>query len=46
LRGNIEFGYYPSGHMIYLNVDALKQFKADATGFYSRSIEAIRKAGP
>jgi carboxypeptidase C (cathepsin A) len=38
LRGNIEFGYYPSGHMIYLNVDALKQFKTDAAAFYSRSI--------
>ena len=20
LRGNVQFGYYPSGHMIYLNV--------------------------
>jgi carboxypeptidase C (cathepsin A) len=38
LRGNIEFAYYPSGHMIYLNVDALKQFKSDAASFYSRAI--------
>jgi carboxypeptidase C (cathepsin A) len=38
LRGNIEFAYYPSGHMIYLNVDALKQFKTDAAAFYSRAI--------
>lgn len=37
LRGNIEFGYYPAGHMIYLNLDALKQFKTDAAAFYSRS---------
>ena len=37
LRGNIEFGYYPSGHMIYLNVDALKQFKGDIAGFYARA---------
>ena len=37
LRKNIEFGYYPSGHMIYLNVEALKQFKADMVGFYTRS---------
>ena len=37
LRGNIEFGYYPSGHMIYLNVDALKQFKSDIAGFYARA---------
>jgi carboxypeptidase C (cathepsin A) len=33
LQGNIKFGYYPSGHMIYLNVDALKQLKADLAGF-------------
>lgn len=39
LRSNIEFGYYPSGHMIYLNVDALKQFKADAAGFYARATQ-------
>jgi carboxypeptidase C (cathepsin A) len=40
LRGNIEFAYYPSGHMIYLNVDALKQLKTDLAGFYSRATEA------
>ncbi len=39
LRGNIEFGYYPSGHMIYLNVDALKQLKGDLASFYSRAVE-------
>jgi len=27
--GNIEFACYPSGHMIYLNVDTLKQLKSD-----------------
>jgi carboxypeptidase C (cathepsin A) len=37
LRGNVEFGYYPSGHMIYLNVDALKQLKADLAGFIDRA---------
>jgi len=35
LRKNIQFHYYPSGHMIYLNVDALKQLKADLVQFYS-----------
>jgi carboxypeptidase C (cathepsin A) len=35
LRQNIEFTYYPSGHMIYLNVDALKQLKADLARFYT-----------
>jgi carboxypeptidase C (cathepsin A) len=38
LRGNIQFAYYPSGHMIYLNVDALKQLRADLAGFYSRAL--------
>ena len=37
LRGNIEFAYYHSGHMIYLNVDALKQLKSDLAAFYSRA---------
>ena len=23
LRGNVRFAYYPSGHMVYLNPDAL-----------------------
>lgn len=39
LRGNIEFAYYPSGHMIYLNVDALKQLKSDVSSFYSRAVQ-------
>ena len=33
LRGNVQFGYYPSGHMIYLNVEALHKLKADLAGF-------------
>ncbi|HZB89265.1 MAG TPA: peptidase S10 [Terracidiphilus sp.] len=33
LRGNVHFGYYPSGHMIYLNVDALHRLKADLSAF-------------
>ncbi len=34
LRGNVHFTYYPSGHMVYLNTDALKQLKADLVRFY------------
>jgi carboxypeptidase C (cathepsin A) len=35
---NVEFGYYPSGHMVYLNVDALKQMKGDMEKFYSTAL--------
>ncbi len=42
LRPNIEFAYYPSGHMIYLNVDALKQLKTDLAGFYTRTVAGAR----
>ena len=34
LKGNVRFAYYPSGHMVYLNPDALKQMKADVAKFY------------
>ena len=34
---NIEFGFYPSGHMIYFDVDALKQVKADLARFYDET---------
>lgn len=37
LRGNVQFTYYPSGHMIYLNVDALKQLKVDLARFYGEA---------
>ncbi|HSC13093.1 MAG TPA: peptidase S10, partial [Rhodanobacteraceae bacterium] len=34
LRNNLTFTYYPSGHMVYLNLEAAKQFKADLAKFY------------
>lgn len=34
---NVEFGYYPAGHMVYLNVDALKEMKGDLTKFYAEA---------
>ncbi len=37
LIGNIEFGYYPAGHMVYLNVDALKLMKVDMDHFYAEA---------
>ena len=45
LRGNIEFAYYPSGHMIYLNVDALKQLKTDLAAFYARAVPSLEAKG-
>jgi len=38
LRSNVQFGYYPSGHMIYLNVEALHQLKDDLAGFITKSV--------
>ena len=35
LLGNVQFGYYPAGHMVYLNVDALKQLHDDLETWYS-----------
>ena len=37
LRGNLSFSYYPSGHMVYLNIDALKQLKQDVAAFYTKA---------
>jgi carboxypeptidase C (cathepsin A) len=32
---NVQFGYYPAGHMVYLNVDALKEMHADLERWYT-----------
>ncbi|HEV7165306.1 MAG: S10 family peptidase [Gammaproteobacteria bacterium] len=37
LRGNVQFGYYDSGHMIYLHVAALKALKSDLAKFYDQT---------
>jgi carboxypeptidase C (cathepsin A) len=40
LRKNLRFAYYPSGHMVYLNQDALKQLKTDVARFYDDAMAA------
>lgn len=37
LIGNVHFGYYPSGHMIYLNPEALKSLHKDLENFYKNT---------
>ena len=37
VRGNVRFAYYPSGHMVYLNPEALKAMKADLARFYDEA---------
>jgi carboxypeptidase C (cathepsin A) len=39
IAGNIEFGYYPAGHMVYLNVEALKMLKNDEAKFYDETLK-------
>jgi carboxypeptidase C (cathepsin A) len=39
LRANVQFGYYPSGHMIYLNVDALHSLKNDLAAFIAAAVK-------
>jgi carboxypeptidase C (cathepsin A) len=34
LRSHLHFVYYPSGHMIYLNTEALQQLKGDLARYY------------
>jgi carboxypeptidase C (cathepsin A) len=38
LRANVSFTYYPSGHMVYLNPEALKTMKADLDRFYDTTL--------
>lgn len=37
LQSNISFGFYESGHMVYLNDAALAQFKSDLAHWYDAS---------
>ncbi len=35
---NLEFRYYPSGHMVYLNPDALHQMRLDVQRFIQQAV--------
>ncbi len=37
LTSRVRFAYYPSGHMVYLNPEALKTMKADLAKFYDEA---------
>ncbi len=39
IASNVQFGYYPAGHMVYLNVDALKMLKGDMEKFYGEATQ-------
>ena len=35
LRPNLQFKYYPAGHMVYLNPEALHQMRLDMERYYA-----------
>jgi carboxypeptidase C (cathepsin A) len=39
LRENLTVTYYPSGHMVYLNPDSQKAFRADLSKFYDSAAQ-------
>ncbi|WGM45892.1 hypothetical protein KOAAANKH_00757 [Brevundimonas sp. NIBR10] len=43
---NLEFKYYPSGHMIYLNPQALHQLHGDLADFYDRTVASAAQGRP
>jgi len=38
LQRNISYGFYESGHMVYLHPEALAQFHADLENWYARTL--------
>lgn len=44
LRSHVSFGYYPSGHMIYLHPAALKSLKHDLDTFYDDTLSVSASA--
>lgn len=46
LQKNVEFRYYPSGHMVYLNPDALHALKRDVADFINRAVAQAQSNTP
>jgi carboxypeptidase C (cathepsin A) len=46
LQRNLEFRYYPSGHMVYLNPDALHALHRDVADFMERAVAQAESAMP
>lgn len=43
---NVQFRYYPAGHMTYLNPDALRALHADLSGFYDQTVYEAASGQP
>jgi carboxypeptidase C (cathepsin A) len=43
---NIAFRYYPSGHMAYLNPDALRMMHRDLAAFYDDVVASAENSTP
>jgi carboxypeptidase C (cathepsin A) len=43
---NLEFCYYPSGHMVYLNPDALHAMRLDVQNFIRQTVGEAEGPGP
>ena len=43
---NLEFRYYPSGHMVYLNPDALHQMRLDVERFIDEAVGEAQSTPP
>ena len=41
-RKNLEFRYYPAGHMVYLNPDALHSLRVDVAQFIDEAVSEAR----
>ena len=46
LKENVQFRYYASGHMVYLNPEALHQLHTDLSSFYDTTVAAAANNQP